>query len=146
MNWLLNLGIVLITIVVTEAFAWFKHKYLLHGPLWFLHKSHHTPRKGLFEWNDLIIIIYIIPAALLIYYGIEKQHFSLWIGVGITLYGIIYFILHDVIIHRRIKLKFKTDSNYLKRLIRAHKMHHKHQEKEDSEAFGFLYAKKKYQP
>lgn len=144
MNWLLNIGIVLLTIIATEAFAWFKHKYILHGVLWFLHKSHHTPRKGWFEWNDLVILIYALPAAALIFYGIQNNHFSLWIGVGITLYGIIYFLLHDVIIHRRIKIKFKSENSYMKRLIRAHKKHHKHQQKEDSEAFGFLYADKKY--
>ncbi len=146
MEWLLNSSIVLITIVLTEFFAWFKHKYILHGVLWFLHKSHHTPQESWFEWNDLVILIYAIPSAYLVYYGIENNHFCLWIGVGISLYGVIYFILHDIIIHRRIKIKFLAKNKYLKRLIRAHKIHHKHQEKEDSEAFGFLYALKKYEP
>ena len=25
----------------TEFTAWFNHKYIMHGPLWFLHKDHH---------------------------------------------------------------------------------------------------------
>ena len=29
------------TFVVTEFTAWFNHKYIMHGPLWILHKDHH---------------------------------------------------------------------------------------------------------
>jgi len=29
------------TFIVTEFTAWFNHKYLMHGPLWILHKDHH---------------------------------------------------------------------------------------------------------
>jgi beta-carotene 3-hydroxylase len=31
-------------------------------------------------------------------------------------------------------------------MIRAHKIHHKHLGKDGAEAFGFLYAPKKYEP
>lgn len=139
-----NIAIVLITFLLTEMFAWWKHKYILHGPLWFLHKSHHEPHEGWFEWNDLINIIYVIPAIGFIWYGIENTHWILWVGVGITLYGIIYMLFHDIIIHRRLKFRYKFSNKYVKRLIRAHKIHHKHQQKENSQAFGFLFARKKY--
>ena len=55
---------------------------------------------------------------------------------------ILYF--HDIIIHRRIKVKYKFSSTYINRLIRAHKIHHKHLGRKGSEAFGFLYANPKY--
>ena len=29
-----------------ELVAWVTHRYLMHGPLWFLHASHHRPREG----------------------------------------------------------------------------------------------------
>ena len=36
-----------------EGVAWFTHKYVMHGFLWVWHRSHHTPRTGMFELNDL---------------------------------------------------------------------------------------------
>ena len=134
----------LITFFGMEAWAWFSHKYLLHGPLWFLHKSHHTPRSSWWEANDLVSLLYGILAAAAIIYGSQGHALWMGIGIGIALYGILYFVFHDIIIHRRVKIKFKSKSAYVQRLIRAHKIHHKHQEKEDSEAFGFLYASPKY--
>ncbi|MEM7658416.1 MAG: beta-carotene hydroxylase, partial [Bacteroidota bacterium] len=80
-----------------------------------------------------------------IMYGLNHQSLWLGVGIGIDVYGVIYFIFHDVIIHRRIKMKYKFTSKYVNRLIRAHKIHHKHQAKNPSEAYGFLYATKKYE-
>jgi len=41
-----------------EAFAWFTHKYVMHGFLWVWHRSHHTPRTGMFELNDLFAVVF----------------------------------------------------------------------------------------
>ncbi len=132
--------------VAMEGFAWWMHKYILHGPLWFLHKSHHEVNKTWWEWNDLVSVSYGLIAAVFIIYGIANGHWIQFIGWGITMYGLLYFYFHDVIIHRRIKINYNFTHSYIKRLIRAHKIHHKHLKKEDSEAFGFLYAQKKYNP
>ncbi len=142
---ILNTLIFTATFILMEVLAWFSHKYILHGVLWSVHKSHHSPRHGWFELNDVVSLLYGIVAAPLIYYGVQLEHWMLWVGIGITVYGVVYFIFHDIIIHRRIKIKYRFQHPYIKRLIRAHKIHHKHQEKEDSEAFGFLYAAKKYE-
>ena len=69
---------------------------------------------------------------------------SIWIGAGMTAYGIAYFLVHDVIIHQRIKWFRDLDGKYIRTLRRAHKMHHKHLGKEDGESFGFLIVNKKY--
>ena len=60
--------------------------------------------------------------------------------------GACYFFVHDFLIHRRIpnRLYAKLQHPYVKRLIRAHAIHHKLKTKEGCEAFGFLYAAKKY--
>ncbi|MEL6673292.1 MAG: beta-carotene hydroxylase [Bacteroidota bacterium] len=142
---LLQILVLLGTAIAMEAWAWFMHKYLLHGPLWFLHKSHHRVNPGWFEWNDLVSVLYGVAATACIVHGIENQALSLGIGLGISLYGIIYFLFHDVIIHRRVKLKYHFRHPYVNRLIRAHKIHHKHLGRTQSEAFGFLYAPKKYE-
>lgn len=140
-------GIAILTFIFMEAWAWWVHKYLLHGPLWFLHRSHHRVNPTWWEWNDLVSVFYALLAGFLIIWGIQTPaYWAVGLGAGITIYGIFYFIFHDIIIHRRIKVKSRFSHPYIKRLIRAHKIHHKHQQKEDSEAFGFLFAARKYQP
>lgn len=141
---MVSLGLVLGTVIFMEAFAWWMHKYILHGPLWFLHKSHHEVTPGWFEINDLVALLYAILSFGLIWYGVNYGSFTLWLGVGIAVYGVLYFIFHDIIIHRRVKIKYKFRHPYINRLIRAHKIHHKHLGKNPSEAYGFLYALRKY--
>jgi len=146
MSLLFGVMITIFTVIFMEGFAWWMHKYMLHGPLWFLHQSHHRVNETWWEWNDVVSLAYGVIAAVCIIYGIQTGHWIQWIGWGITLYGILYFYLHDVIIHRRIKVKYRFSNKYIRRLIRAHKIHHKHLQREKSEAFGFLYASKKYDP
>jgi beta-carotene 3-hydroxylase len=67
-----------------------------------------------------------------------------WIGVGISLYGMAYFWVHDIFIHQRFKLFRNADSVYFRAIRRAHKMHHKHIDKEDGECFGMLWVPFKY--
>lgn len=142
---LLNIALLIITFFFMEFVAWFTHKYIMHGILWSWHRSHHTLRKGFFERNDLFAIVFSIPAMILIitgsYFGIPEIMF---IGFGITAYGIFYVVFHDIIVHRRVPIKYKARSLYMKRIMNAHYIHHKKHTKEGCEAFGFLYAPKKY--
>jgi beta-carotene 3-hydroxylase len=66
------------------------------------------------------------------------------IGTGVAMYGFAYFIVHEVIIHQRIKWFTKSNNRYIKVIRWAHKMHHKHLGKEESESFGMLIVAKKY--
>jgi len=128
-----------------EFVAWFSHKYVMHGFLWSLHKSHHVKSNNVLEQNDLFAIIFAIPSWLFIMLGvIYKSPISIWIGSGMTVYGIAYFLVHEIIIHQRIKWFRNLDGKYIKAVRRAHKMHHKHLGKEDGESFGFLIVNKKY--
>lgn len=132
------------TFLFMEGVAWFTHKYVMHGFLWSLHKSHHSERHGPFELNDLFGVFFACIAIVLIYFGFDELNYLFWIGLGITAYGFAYFIFHDVIVHRRVKIKFFTENTYLKKIIRAHKIHHKYPTKENAESFGFLYIARKY--
>lgn len=135
----------ILTFFGMEFIAWFTHKYVMHGFLWRLHKSHHQKGKHILEKNDLFALVFAIPSWLLIMLGVIYWNpMSIWIGAGMTTYGIAYFLVHDVIIHQRIKWFRNLDSNYIKTLRRAHKMHHKHLEKENGESFSFLIVNKKY--
>jgi beta-carotene 3-hydroxylase len=57
-----------------------------------------------------------------------------------TAYGAVYFGFHDVIVHRRLRHRFKPRSTYLQRIIKAHHIHHATREKHGAVSFGFLYA------
>jgi beta-carotene 3-hydroxylase len=99
-----------------------------------------------FEKNDLFAIVFSIPSIALIVVGYEVEQLNLlkFVGYGILAYGVFYVMFHDIIVHRRIKIKFKAQNQYLRRIINAHYIHHKKHTKKDGEAFGFLYAPKKY--
>ena len=79
------------------------------------------------------------------YFGlIPELNYLFFIALGVFLYGLSYFMVHDVIIHRRFKWFDNIKSPYLKGLRKAHKVHHKHLGKEEGECFGMLYVPKKY--
>ncbi|SIT86076.1 fatty acid hydroxylase [Pontibacter indicus] len=144
MSMLMGLGIMLMTFIAMEGVAWAMHKYVLHGFLWFLHKSHHTHHKHAFEWNDLFFAYYGTLAMLFFVFGSEPIDYRFWIGAGITLYGVAYFLIHDVFIHRRIRLFGGTSNVYLKALNMAHKVHHKHTGRDGSESYGMLWVAPRY--
>lgn len=143
---IINILIVLVTFVLMEGATWLIHKYIMHGFLWILHEDHHDHDvDGTFEKNDLFFIIFSIPAIALLYFGsLEQFNYLFFIGIGITLYGMAYFFVHDIFIHQRIKLFSKTKSPYFLALRKAHKQHHKHITKEEGECFGFLFVPIKY--
>jgi beta-carotene 3-hydroxylase len=144
---LLNIFLVVSTFFLMEGVAWLTHKYVMHGFLWSWHKSHHEPHNDTFEKNDYFALVFSVPSALTIMAGFEFEAvaFLKWVGFGIMAYGIFYVLFHDILVHRRIKVKFVAHSRYLRRMIRAHKVHHKYLKKDGAEAFGFLYAPKKYE-
>ena len=56
----------LLTVALMEGFAYVMHRWVMHGPGWFLHASHHRPRKGNWELNDLYFVIFATPSILLL--------------------------------------------------------------------------------
>lgn len=143
MQIVLHIAIILLTIAAMEVFSWFIHKYLFHGPLWFIHKSHHIERKGWFELNDVFSLLFAGISLYLMWEGRLDLSYKFWIGRGISVYGMIYFIFHDWFIHNRFK-SFTSTNTYLLGIRRAHKIHHKSTKKNPSEEFGLLLASKKY--
>lgn len=142
--YLLYIAITLLTFCLMEAITWLTHKYVMHGFLWYLHRDHHQPKGKFFEKNDAFFFIFAVPSALFIISGLEPLNTRLFIGIGIALYGLAYFLVHDVLIHQRFKWFRNTKIPYLLALRRAHKMHHKHLEKTPGTCFGMLYVPKKY--
>ena len=147
MNFIFYLFLSLSTVVLMECVAWAVHKYVMHSPIgWLLHRSHHEPHTHTLEKNDWYALIFALPSVGGIVWGVETNSPAiLAVGVGVLIYGILYVVFHDIIVHRRIKIHLILENTYLRRIIRAHKIHHKTLGRKDSQAFGFLYALKKYQ-
>ena len=130
------------TVIAMELVAYASHRWIMHGPGWFLHRSHHRPRAGLFEANDWYAAVFAIPSMLLFLWGIGLGHGALyaWIGGGIAAYGAIYFGFHDVIVHKRIGHRYVPRSSYMKRIVQAHRLHHATESKHGAVSYGFLWA------
>lgn len=151
MNWTLIIIcslIVIGTFLFWEFVAWFTHKYIMHGLLWNWHKSHHTVHHHTLERNDLFAVVFSIPSIGIFYYFTQVSYnsYMIAVGIGIFCYGVFYLIFHDIIVHQRFKWLPKKKSKYLQRMINAHYVHHSKHAKDGCEAFGFLYAPKKYAP
>lgn len=142
----MNILTVVATFLLMEGATWIIHKYVMHGFLWILHRDHHDhSHAGDLEHNDLFFVIFAIPAIVLFYIGAQRGfNYLFFIGLGIFLYGLAYFFVHDIFIHQRIKFLSNTKNPYLLAIRRAHKQHHKHVGRKDGECFGFLWVPVKY--
>lgn len=137
--------ITLATFCIMEGITWLTHRFVMHGFLWYLHEDHHQKGPGFFEKNDAFFIIFAIPSWLCIMLGSMNQvYWVVSIGAGIAMYGFAYFLVHEIIIHQRIKLFTRSNNRYIKAIRWAHKMHHKHLDKHEGESFGMLIVAKKY--
>lgn len=142
---MIYIAITILFFALMEFMAWFTHKFIMHGLLWYLHRDHHQPHPGFFEKNDYFFIIYAIPSCSLFVFGsINGIDWRFFAGLGILLYGICYFLVHDVLIHRRFKWLDNVKSPYFTALRKAHKVHHKRMDKEHGECFGMLVVPRKY--
>ncbi|MDX1586634.1 MAG: sterol desaturase family protein [Balneolaceae bacterium] len=137
---------VLVGFAGMEIISYVVHRYLFHGLLWNIHKSHHEPHHGLFEANDLFSVFFALVSMALMYIGSADPlgSFSFAVGLGIAIYGILYFIIHDLFAHKRF-VPFKSDSTIMKLIRRAHQNHHQSVEKDGQEPYGlFLFPYDEY--
>ena len=130
-----------------EFMAWFAHKYIMHGFLWSWHEDHHKPhlKDGFFEKNDLFFLVFALPSMTCYIVGAVTPHlWLLFVGIGISVYGAIYFLIHDVYIHQRFRWFKQLDGKYSRAILRAHGTHHAIQTKHDCESFGLLVVNPKF--
>ncbi|XP_040378230.1 beta-carotene 3-hydroxylase, chloroplastic-like isoform X1 [Oryza brachyantha] len=111
-----------------EFWARWAHRALWHASLWHMHESHHRPRDGPFELNDVFAIINAVPAMSLLAYGFFNRGLvpglSFGAGLGITLFGMAYMFVHDGLVHRRFPVGPIADVPYFRRVAAAHQIHH----------------------
>ncbi|KAL2227043.1 beta-carotene hydroxylase 2, chloroplastic [Sesamum indicum] len=111
-----------------EFWARWAHKALWHASLWHMHESHHRPREGPFELNDVFAIINAVPAIALLSYGFFNKGLvpglCFGAGLGITVFGMAYMFVHDGLVHRRFPVGPIANVPYFRRVAAAHQLHH----------------------
>ncbi|MCO5568520.1 hypothetical protein L7F22_022219 [Adiantum nelumboides] len=113
-----------------EYWARWAHRALWHASLWSMHESHHQPRDGPFEMNDVFAIINAVPAIFLMAFGFFNKGLvpglCFGAGLGITVFGIAYMFVHDGLVHRRFPVGPIADVPYFQKVAAAHQLHHAH--------------------
>ena len=100
--------------------------------------------KKITQKNDFFFLIFACPSIAFIYIGWQDLSAILFVGIGIACYGLAYFIVHEIIIHRRLPYLKNIKGNYITTIRRAHKVHHKTLHKYGATCFGMLIVPKKY--
>jgi beta-carotene/zeaxanthin 4-ketolase len=137
----LRLAIVLISAVVMEGVATLLHRHVMHGPGWTWHRSHHQPEPGQhWERNDLYALVFMALSIGLMLLGQGRWWPLFWVGIGLAVYGSLYALVHDGLVHQRWPLRWRPRQAWLQRLVRAHRLHHAVREREGAVSFGFLLA------
>ena len=146
MSILAKILITLAACAAMEGVAWASHKYIMHGWGWGWHRDHHERHDNFLEKNDLYALVgaamsiamFALGSPLVM--GASAWEPATWIGMGILLYGLIYTLVHDGLVHQR-WFRYVPRGGYLKRLVQAHHLHHATQSKEGGVSFGFVIAR-----
>lgn len=147
MSPLVSAAIVLAALIAMEGVAWASHKYVMHGFAWSWHRDHHEPHDRAIEKNDLFGLVgaalsiasFAIGSPLVM--GASAWSPGTWIGLGVLLYGVIYTLVHDGLVHQR-WFRYVPRGGYLQRLVQAHKLHHATSGKDGGVSFGFVFARR----
>ncbi|XP_031383909.1 beta-carotene hydroxylase 2, chloroplastic-like [Punica granatum] len=127
-----------------EFWARWAHKALWHDSLWHMHESHHKPREGPFELNDVFAIINAVPAIALMSYGFFHKGLvpglCFGAGLGITVFGMAYMFVHDGLVHKRFPVGPIANVPYFRRVAAAHQLHHS--DKFDGVPYGLFLGPK----
>ena len=134
------IAIVLAAVAGMELFACWAHKYVMHGWGWAWHRDHHEPHDKLLEKNDLFAVVFGTIVFLMFLAGYFFSAPLWWAAFGITIYGVIYTVVHDGLVHQRY-FRWVPKRGYAKRLVQAHKLHHATIGKEGGVSFGFVLAR-----
>ncbi len=128
---------ILATFFAMEAISIVLHRYLFHGPLWFIHASHHKAKSGIFETNDLFTTIFSLAA--IGFFLLGKVHWSFTsIAIGITAYGLAYLVVHDLYVHRRFS-PISLPGAWVKKVRERHRFHHQLSTKQGQGPYGLFF-------
>ncbi|MDP9033940.1 MAG: sterol desaturase family protein [Myxococcota bacterium] len=116
-------------LLLMELWAALLHRRIWHRRLWPVHRTHHRSRTGRFETNDLLSALHAPVAVALVLYGCvgrsgAGRELLFGIGVGMSVFGAMYFVLHDGLVHGRLPVSGLLRLRWLRRIVRAHRVHH----------------------
>lgn len=123
--------LVVAAFVAMEPVTYLAHRYVMHGLGRRLHRSHHrrwparTEGEPFFEANDAFPAIFagVVMVAMAIGFNVDALTVLLPIAAGVTLYGVVYAVVHDGYIHGRIPVRGRHAT--LDLLAAAHELHHR---------------------
>lgn len=135
------LFVVVAAFVLMEPVTALTHRFVMHGIGRRLHRSHHQPHGARFELNDWFPVMFasIVMLGLWAGFNLDGLEILIPVGVGVTLYGAAYALVHDVYIHGRVEWLAERSvvgapGGVLDRLAAAHRIHHEH----NAAPFGML--------
>lgn len=115
-----------VTAVAMEPAAALLHRAVMHGSGWAWHRSHHRPRRGTFERNDLFPVTFAgLTIAAMAVATVSGHPGVVAAGWGVTAYGLAYLAVHDLCIHGRAGDRFRPRGRYLSWVADAHRVHHR---------------------
>jgi beta-carotene 3-hydroxylase len=123
--------IVVAAFVAMEPITAATHRWVMHGIGEWFHRSHHRPgRRPAWERNDWFPVFFGSFVLIGLWLGFNRDGFAglVPLGVGVTLYGLTYALVHDGYIHRRLGLFGAWRWAPLERLAEAHRIHHLYNE------------------
>jgi beta-carotene 3-hydroxylase len=121
--------------VAMEPVAYAAHRWVMHGPGWGWHASHHEARTGTFERNDLYPATFAVAAMSAMSVAARRPRLRplMAAAVGVTAYGAAYSLVHEVYAHRRMRSLHRRWRGPTW-LGDRHRAHHRH----GAEPYGML--------
>ena len=142
-EYIILLNSIMFSFLSMEYFIRYSHKYLWHGPLWFLHAPHHAkPSNDQVDENDILGMgnaVWIM--AMMAYWSqYPESKYFVQIGgyfIGVILYGTLVLYLHDGLSHNR----FSTVPIFFKKKLRKEAaLHLRHHRTITQPPYGFFLA------
>lgn len=150
------LFVTILTIILMEPWSSWVHRVVWHGPLWSFHRSHHQsdglvrvmgaePPK--FEKNDWLALAHA-PVAMGMLVGWYLWHdaytytgtLAVGVGLGMTIYGFLYVLIHDGVMHGRLPVQFLRKYAYIDDICQKHALHHQ----KNQGPYGFFWHLEKH--
>jgi beta-carotene 3-hydroxylase len=125
-----------------ELVTYLVHRFIMHGVLERLHLSHHRNAAAEYaakspEANDFFPLAFSVVVIVAMWAGFNVNGLAwlLPLFVGVTIYGIVYTVVHDGIIHGRVRWMKRGSSQLANTLATAHRSHHR----ANGEPYGMLF-------
>lgn len=127
--------VAVLSALAMEPLAALVHRTVMHGWGWAWHRSHHRTRRSGLEQNDLYPVVLSLSTVLVMTAAnMMGARTVVWVGVGVTAYGLSYLVVHDLCIHGRSFAAFTPKGRYLQWVASSHAKHHRAM----AAPFGFL--------